>query len=195
MKSWPSPACELNIVGDSNIPWSDGWSRICPCAICFAVLGFKWKWLDGLRKKPTICDATTGLTRNDVWGTSAEIPYWWRVTRPKCGASDWSCCEGNLFQPIGHLATTISILQGFAFLCDLALLLFKPHGITKCKYEMKNEKDSGRSSKMTSLCKWPIRSTTQIWVACEQQTHFRSSLLSLRKIASANSSSQTISVT
>ena len=81
-----------------------------------------------------------------------------------------------MFQPIGHLATTISILQGFAFLCDLALLLFKPHGITKCKYERKNEKDSGRSSKMTSLCKWPIRSTTQIRVACEQQTHFRSSL-------------------
>ena len=81
-----------------------------------------------------------------------------------------------MFQPIGHLATTISILQGFAFLCDLALLLFKPHGITKCKYERKNDKDSGRSSKMTSLCKWPIRSTTQIWVACEQQTHFRSSL-------------------
>ena len=116
---------------------------------------------------------------------------WWRVTRPKCGAYDWWCREGNLFQPIGHLATTISILQGFAFLCDLALLLFKPHGITKCKYERKNEKDSGRSSKMTSLCKWPIRSTTQIWVACEQQTHFRSSLLSLRKIASANPSSQT----
>ena len=117
---------------------------------------------------------------------------WWRVTRPKCGAYDWWCREGNLLQPIGHLATTISILQGFAFLCDLALLLFKPHGITKCKYERKNEKDSGRSSKMTSLCKWPIRSTTQIWVACEQQTHFRSSLLSLRKIASANPSSKTI---
>ena len=32
-------------------------------------------------------------------------------------------------------------------------------------------------------------------VACEQQTHFRSSLLSLRKIASANPSDKTISVT
>ena len=108
----------------------------------------------------------------------------------KFHTDDASCREGNFFQPIGHLATTISILQGFASLCDLALLLFKPHGITKCKYERKNEKDSGRSSKMTSLCKWPIRSTTQIWVACEQQTHFRSSLLSLRKIASANPSSK-----
>ena len=30
-------------------------------------------------------------------------------------------------------------------------------GITKFKYEKKNEKDSGRSSKMTPSCKWPIR--------------------------------------
>ena len=28
-------------------------------------------------------------------------------------------------------------------------------GITKFKYERKNEKDSGRSSKMTPSCKWP----------------------------------------
>ena len=32
-------------------------------------------------------------------------------------------------------------------------------------------------------------------LACEQQTHFRSSLLSLRKIVSANPSGKTISVT
>ena len=30
-------------------------------------------------------------------------------------------------------------------------------GITKFKCEKKNEKDSGRSSKMTPSCKWPIR--------------------------------------
>ena len=29
-------------------------------------------------------------------------------------------------------------------------------GITKFKYEKKNGKDSGRSSKMTPSCKWPI---------------------------------------
>ena len=29
-------------------------------------------------------------------------------------------------------------------------------GITKFKYEKKNEKDSGRSGKMTPSCKWPI---------------------------------------
>ena len=28
-------------------------------------------------------------------------------------------------------------------------------GITKFKYKRKNERDSGRSSKMTPLCKWP----------------------------------------
>ena len=31
-------------------------------------------------KKPTFWDATTGFPRNDVWKTSAEIPYWWPVT-------------------------------------------------------------------------------------------------------------------
>ena len=30
------------------------------------------------------------------------------------------------------------------------------NGITKFKYERKNKKDSGRSSKMTPLCKWSI---------------------------------------
>ena len=30
--------------------------------------------------------------------------------------------------------------------------------MTKFKYERKNEKDSGRSSKMTPLCQWPVQS-------------------------------------
>ena len=30
--------------------------------------------------------------------------------------------------------------------------------MTKFKYERKNEKDSGRCSKMTSSCKWPVQS-------------------------------------
>ena len=33
-----------------------------------------------LSKQPRFCEATTGFPRNDVWETSAEIPYWWRVT-------------------------------------------------------------------------------------------------------------------
>ena len=32
------------------------------------------------RKQPTLRDATIVSPRNDVWETSAEIPYWWRVT-------------------------------------------------------------------------------------------------------------------
>ena len=41
---------------------------------------------------------------------------------------------------IGHLHdTTTRILQGFAFLCKLRLLLFKP----RFEYERKNVKDSG----------------------------------------------------
>ena len=44
---------------------------------------------------------------NDVWETSAEIPYWWRVTTQDLGsASDWSCRVENLIQPI---ASTIQI--------------------------------------------------------------------------------------
>ena len=33
-----------------------------------------------LRKQLTFRKATTVSLRNDVWETSAEIPYWWHVT-------------------------------------------------------------------------------------------------------------------
>ena len=33
-----------------------------------------------LRKQPTFCDAVTGSPPSDVWETSAEIPYWWRIS-------------------------------------------------------------------------------------------------------------------
>ena len=62
---------------------------------------------------------------------------------------------------IGHqhddiiFTTTTRILQGFVF-----FLQIKAFAITKFKYERKNEKDSGRSSKMTPSCKWPIFSLT-----------------------------------
>ena len=60
-------------------------------------------------------------------------------------------------------------LEGFAFLWKLGASLSLRRagrrepwergcaGITKFKYERKNEKDSGRSSKMTPSCKWPIQ--------------------------------------
>ena len=41
-----------------------------------------------------------------------------------------------------HFTTTTRILHNFA-------------GITEFKYERKNEKDSGHSSKITPSCKWP----------------------------------------
>ena len=36
--------------------------------------------LPSLRKQTTFCDATNSFSAKDVWETSAEIPYWWRVT-------------------------------------------------------------------------------------------------------------------
>ena len=40
----------------------------------------------------------------------------------------------------------------------------RPYGATKFTYGMKNEKHSGRSSKMTPSCKWPIVSHQFCWV-------------------------------
>ena len=54
---------------------------------------------------------------------------------------------------MGHLyddfTPSTRILQGFAFLCKLGLFYLNLAGIDKSKYERKNEKDSGPSSKMT----------------------------------------------
>ena len=46
-----------------------------------------------------------------------------------------------------HFTTKTRILQGFAFLCKLELLLLTPHWNTKFKYERKNGMNFGRSSK------------------------------------------------
>ena len=43
-------------------------------------------------------------------------------------------------------------LSGFCVLVQISLA-----GITKFEYERKNKKDSGRSSKITPSCKWPIK--------------------------------------
>ena len=51
--------------------------------------------------------------------------------------------------------TTTRIHQGFPFLCKLRIFHLNLAGM-KFKHEKKNEKDSGRSSKMTSSCKRPI---------------------------------------
>ena len=52
--------------------------------------------------------------------------------------------------------TATRILQGFPFLCKLRLLSVKSRWDYKFKYEKKNEKNSGRRSKMTPSSKWPI---------------------------------------
>ena len=57
---------------------------------------------------------------------------------------------------IGSFTTTTRILRGFSFFANYVFSQLNLAGITKFKYEKKNEKDSGRSSKMTSSCKWPI---------------------------------------
>ena len=58
-----------------------------------------------------------------------------------------------------HFTTTTGILQGFAFLCKLRLLLFKPRWDYQIWTWKKKRKGSGRSSKMSPSCKWPI------WIA------------------------------
>ena len=43
-----------------------------------------------LRKQPTFVAAKTGFPRNNVWGTTSEIPYWWRVVSlPRSGLCFW----------------------------------------------------------------------------------------------------------
>ena len=49
--------------------------------------------------------------RNDVWETSAEIPYWWRHY-PGLGIGiDWSWRERNLFHPISRRTTQIWVVN------------------------------------------------------------------------------------
>ena len=69
--------------------------------------------------------------------------------------------------PIGHLHEDVILLlrpESFRGLLSCANLGFRHWnlaGITKFEYERKNEKDSGRSSKMTPSCKWPIQARIQ----------------------------------
>ena len=68
----------------------------------------------------------------------------------------WKKCSNRPFALRHHFTITTRILQDFAFLCKWGLCYSNLTGITKFKYERKNEKDSGRSSKITPSCKWPI---------------------------------------
>ena len=60
---------------------------------------------------------------------------------------------------IGHLHNDVILLlrpESFRVVQIKAVVFLNLSGITKFKYERKNEKDSCRSSKMTPSCKWPI---------------------------------------
>ena len=59
----------------------------------------------------------------------------------------------RLFARWRHFTTTTRILQGFALLCKLSLLLFKPRLDYQILIWKKSEKDSGLSSKVTVSCK------------------------------------------
>ena len=64
---------------------------------------------------------------------------------------------------IGHLHDEVILLlrpesfRGLLSCANLGFCHWNLAGITKLKYERKNEKDSGHSSKMTPSCKWLIR--------------------------------------
>ena len=63
----------------------------------------------------------------------------------------WPKLKGDLHDDVFWLLQLeYRILQGFAFLCKLGLLLCKPLQDYQTKYERKNEMDSASSSKMTS---------------------------------------------
>ena len=64
---------------------------------------------------------------------------------------------------IGHLRDGVILLLrpecfGFFLSCEnYRLCYLNLAGITKFKCERKNEKNSGRCSKMTPSCEWPIK--------------------------------------
>ena len=85
------------------------------------------------------------------------------MTKNSCHLHFKHWCHRN--RPLARwcpVATTTRILQGFAFLCKLGLLYLNLTGITKFKYERKNEMNSGQSSKKLSLCKWPVGCYLQV---------------------------------
>ena len=92
-------------------------------------------------------------------------------------AFDWSCWEGKLRQPIGHLHDSVSLLlrpEFFSF-CLSYLILVIPARFKQQKHwfarESRSLKDSGGNSKMTPSCKRPIRSTNWIWVVARRHQY------------------------
>ena len=71
--------CEKVNLHNTLVTWA--WN-VCEKAYIFANESFLIDntFILSLRKQPTFGDATTGFLQNDIWETSAEIPFWWRVT-------------------------------------------------------------------------------------------------------------------
>ena len=100
-----------------------------------------------------------------IAGLHLTSPWqWWWSRNYSIPSGAWllspcKFCEKKLYRLFAwwrHFTTMTRILQGFAFLRKLAVfVLWNLSGITKFKYERKNVRDSGRSSKMTPSCKWP----------------------------------------
>ena len=72
-----------------------------------------------LRKQTTFCDGTTGFLQNDVWKTSAEIPYWCCVTTQiwvvlLIGRVAWEICFNQSEALLGSLWWCIISMK---FLC------------------------------------------------------------------------------
>ena len=86
-------------------------------------------------------------------------------------------CSRLIATRMGHLHDDIISYydqnpSGFSFLVQImAFCHINFAGITKFKYEKKNEKDSGRSSKMTPSSKWPV--VAQASVSREKKIGFQ----------------------
>ena len=77
---------------------------------CSSLYSYIWTRVSSLRKQPTFGDVTTGFPAK--WRLRNERRNSILMTRhyPDLGsASDWSCCEGNLTQPI-RSTTQISVV-------------------------------------------------------------------------------------
>ena len=57
--------------------WSREWRKADDSSV---IAAFRWTHKHNLRKQPTFAMPPLVSPRNDVWETSAEIPYWWRFT-------------------------------------------------------------------------------------------------------------------
>ena len=94
---------------------------------------------DGLRKQPAFCESTTGfpheMTLEDVWRNSLLLNV--SLDNPDLGsATDWSCHEGNLLQPIRSTNEIWLVIRHqygiFALLLHASFWKETSRRVTKC---------------------------------------------------------------